>query len=990
MFYKDLFLFFALLLVPMRGCLATSLPNNNGKTSRSSVAGKNNGKNLNREDNNQSIRCDVAQRYRMDEEAWMREQIRLIEEIKLREAKGGMVKKKNQMDCDTRASMQVPSNYLVDRSRKNNNSNSNNYNSCEDYSMQERKQENTTTIGEEDVEDDWMKEQIRLVEQMKKRDEKIVEMTAKMAEMNEKIEEMRERVVQSNNRNGIAEECEGLNGNNNNYGDNNTRDYSDGEPAECYQHPLPDEEEVGMKSNNNNSTPKYVVDGEGNQETTTYSNELVYEMMLIEQSERLEAEKAEWRKQKKMEREEDKNRENRRELIADVKLVALRINKINSTDVFVACEREVKKFESKVSDFLQQNECKMLELEMERVKNSIIEKRVRYNSQEIKDKFCEMVCGVVTILEKNEIKNIIIDVENLKKAPKLCEEKIDKEIATSLKLYVNKYGISEMSIGIPDLELVKSNYGPDRGEPIMFYLFWFGLRWSIEVLIDAGVNLEIASRCGIFYYAVALRWYDMAYRLIDAMADINYKGYRFRGCAPIHLCVGFLIEFSENNFIGMPLEKRSLTIKGLEKIMPEIEMVELADRLIKAGADVNCKIYGDEVYRDELDLFSAGDTETSLFIARFERRFCDLFYGDSLLHIVARLGFTKMIDRLICANADIYCKNKKGYTPFHLAVEVGAMETVEHFIFSCKVDINCMTGGSLPWEAPPNRKLFYPTVPEHIRILNICNLTPLHIAILLGKMKVVSRLIKARADVNCRTESQHIKGFNGYTPLHLVAKFGEVELADLLILHNAIVNIRDSSSNTALHFAAKRSSVEIVDRLLLCKEIMEHIDSRNEYGFTALHVATKSGSVEIVDRLLTFGANVNCVVQPEEVFIEFCKKHFKSSPNEEGFTPLHFAASMSGKEELIDRLILSEANVNSRDKLNDTPLHIAVIYEEVEVAKRLIHAGAKVNALNKAGRSPLDFLEKKYYLDVDEELGKMKKLLIDAGAKPNGSGCVVQ
>ena len=73
----------------------------------------------------------------------------------------------------------------------------------------------------------------------------------------------------------------------------------------------------------------------------------------------------------------------------------------------------------------------------------------------------------------------------------------------------------------------------------------------------------------------------------------------------------------------------------------------------------------------------------------------------------------------------------------------------------------------------------------------------------------------------------------------------------------------------------------------------------------------------------------------------------------------------------IKRLIASGANVNAKNKLGVTPLHVAVLRDNTAIAKFLIDSGADVSAKNKWDQTPLHLA--KYT--------KMKDLLREHGAK---------
>ena len=101
-----------------------------------------------------------------------------------------------------------------------------------------------------------------------------------------------------------------------------------------------------------------------------------------------------------------------------------------------------------------------------------------------------------------------------------------------------------------------------------------------------------------------------------------------------------------------------------------------------------------------------------------------------------------------------------------------------------------------------------------------------------------------------------------------------------------------------------------------------------------------------------------------------------------GATPLHMAI-LSDQREVARLLIAEGANINApaKDEYGGTPLHWAAALGRVEIARQLIDAGANVNAVDKNGYTPLDataldqFSKRKSRLAIAE-------LLLKSGGEP--------
>lgn len=98
-----------------------------------------------------------------------------------------------------------------------------------------------------------------------------------------------------------------------------------------------------------------------------------------------------------------------------------------------------------------------------------------------------------------------------------------------------------------------------------------------------------------------------------------------------------------------------------------------------------------------------------------------------------------------------------------------------------------------------------------------------------------------------------------------------------------------------------------------------------------------------------------------------------NKPGSEGFTPLHWAAYL-GRLNIARKLIDAGAIVDSRS-VNDgkTPLHFAAQGQDYKMVELLINTGANVNVRDNLGFTPLHSASSSYYVE----------LLASAGADVN-------
>lgn len=101
-----------------------------------------------------------------------------------------------------------------------------------------------------------------------------------------------------------------------------------------------------------------------------------------------------------------------------------------------------------------------------------------------------------------------------------------------------------------------------------------------------------------------------------------------------------------------------------------------------------------------------------------------------------------------------------------------------------------------------------------------------------------------------------------------------------------------------------------------------------------LEQAIKAGQLEEVRGLIADGADIN-------------------QPSESGVSPLHVAV-INNQDDIAEVLVLAGANVNVPDaSTGASPLHLSALYGRTKIATLLIRKGANVNANMKFNISPL-------------------------------------
>jgi len=143
-----------------------------------------------------------------------------------------------------------------------------------------------------------------------------------------------------------------------------------------------------------------------------------------------------------------------------------------------------------------------------------------------------------------------------------------------------------------------------------------------------------------------------------------------------------------------------------------------------------------------------------------------------------------------------------------------------------------------------------------LRINTKLEILPLHTACFSGTAEsaaIVKLLLEHEKAV--ATDVNQPEKF-GTTPLHYAIMGGRLDVCELLINKGADINKPDNLDNSAyctpLHFAVNNARREIID-LLLTHKVNINVQSKRKY--TPLHMAAGKGMADVVQKLLNAGAD---------------------------------------------------------------------------------------------------------------------------------------
>lgn len=230
-----------------------------------------------------------------------------------------------------------------------------------------------------------------------------------------------------------------------------------------------------------------------------------------------------------------------------------------------------------------------------------------------------------------------------------------------------------------------------------------------------------------------------------------------------------------------------------------------------------------------------------------------------------------------------------------------------------------------------------------------------------------SNVINSLADLNKDDKSIANPYDNLDSMLYDAAVKGDFENVRRYIDMGANVNSVDNSGSTIIYRMSLLKDLSMDQMNCLNYLLLKGADANKENynGYTPLtaHLSSNLFNKEFLDRLVQNNVEIN-------------------APDFDGDTPLHFAV-MNNNLEAVEYLLENGANTNVKNKDGITPLHIAVKEKNYDITGRLLSAGADRNTKDIDGISALDIVKASNDVDlfklfsITQEDIKRDKLLAD-------------
>jgi len=248
--------------------------------------------------------------------------------------------------------------------------------------------------------------------------------------------------------------------------------------------------------------------------------------------------------------------------------------------------------------------------------------------------------------------------------------------------------------------------------------------------------------------------------------------------------------------------------------------------------------------------------------------------------------------------------------------------------------------------------------------------SPLYYVAAFGHFSLAHRLIsKYPQDLHAMDDKR-------CTPLHIAVLAGKVEVSQLLIEHSINLDIRDTGDSTLLHMAAYRGLFE-VSRILL-ERYETILNMRNKKGRTALHLASRWHHPSIVALLLKFGADVKAQDNYNTTPLHLALR----GPPARG-PPIRDPFNDERSGEIAQLLLAHGVGVHVRDQNNQTPLHLASLHHYPSTVALLLKLGAEVDAKDSDNMTPLHsalMISESHLLNDDPRRSTIAQVLLEHGA----------
>jgi len=307
--------------------------------------------------------------------------------------------------------------------------------------------------------------------------------------------------------------------------------------------------------------------------------------------------------------------------------------------------------------------------------------------------------------------------------------------------------------------------------------------------------------------------------------------------------------------------------------------------------------------------------------------------GNTILHFAAEWNLNSAIPVIIKNGLSVEVTNATGQTPLFMAIRTDNISTIR-ILTENNANLNARDNqgnsalhAAVRWGAI-NSAAFLITSGIDINAHSLNGNTALHDAVLFGISDIETLLIQRKANLE-------VRNVDGNTPLMEAIRTIMIPSVENLLASGADPSTRNTRGDTPLHVAVSLENYNIVN-LLLQKGTSIH--ARNTRNRTPFQVSI-SVSQQMVSTLLA-GGRIN-------------------TPDDMGNSILHIAVQERASENILRSILSLGGRINAVDSNGKTPLRTAIDLEAWTSVKLLADAGADpfIEAADNKTPSEISFIK---------------------------------